>query len=478
VPIADAISPLSVDVAVVGSGPAGLAAALAAAESGLTVSLIDERPAAGGQYLVGNDVGQSAAVAATERLGAYLLRQVVTAGIDWRLGSTVWDLDSRLTLRLFSHGQATALKTRAVVLACGAREQVIPFPGWTLPGVMTAGAAQLLAKRYGVLPGKRVVLAGSGPLLLATAARLAALGAHVAGIVEASHPRMWLPHARAAWGHGDRFSEAWEYLGTLRRGRVPYRFGQAVVAASGEEKLERVTIARLDAAGRPLAEGCEDLAVDALCVSFGLLPNTELAQLGGARLLFDPRRGGWVPDLDTSLQTTVPGLFVAGEAASIAGAAAAMSAGRLAGLAAARHLDSIPADAFEPEKARLEDRLRREARFGITLNTLFAPPPGLDTIITGDTFVCRCEEVTAGEVTAAIANCGDWLTLDSLKIWTRVGQGPCQGRTCAPILGRLISRETGRPIADAGTFAARPPVRPVPLHAIAAMERTDVGVRQ
>ena len=330
----------AVDVAVIGAGPAGLSAALAAAELGLKVTLIDESPAAGGQYLVDRP-GESAppSVSAAERRGHALLRRLADAPVAWRAETLAWHLESDLTLWLYRRGEATSpLRAGAVILASGAREQAVPFPGWTLPGVMTVGAAQLLAKRHGILPGKRVLLAGSGPLLLPAAAKLAELGAEVVGVLEATHPGAWLPYAPAAWGQWDRFGEGWHYLQAMRRAHIPYRFGRTVVAAEGEGRVERAVVARLDAQGRPLPGSTETIPVDALCVSFGFTPNIELAQLAGAALGFEPRRGGWAPQVDAALQTTVPGLYVAGEVAGVAGAAAAMLDGRLAALAAARRL--------------------------------------------------------------------------------------------------------------------------------------------
>ena len=352
-----------------------------------------------------------------------------------------------------------------MILATGAREQTVPFPGWTLPGVMTVGAAQLLAKRHGLTPGKRVLVAGSGPLLLPAAAKLAELGAQVVGVLEATHPRAWLPFAPAAWRNWDRFGEGWHYLRAMRQAHIPYRFGRTVVMAQGEGRVETAVTAVLDASGCPIPGSTETIPVDAICVSFGFVPNIELAQVAGAALRFEPGCGGWIPQLDKNGQTTVPGLFVAGEAARVAGAAAAMMEGHFVGLAAACHVGAFTQPELDGEAALVAGRRRRLARFGAMLNTLFVPPPGLSAITTDDTPICRCEEVTAGDVRAAIRQGA--VTLDALKTRTRVGQGPCQGRTCGPILARMIAQETGKPVADAGLFRVRPPVKPVPVAALA-----------
>ena len=458
---------VTTEVAVIGAGPAGLAAALTAAALGLKVTLIDELPAPGGQYLVDRtNEAHHPPVSAAERQGQDWIRGLRSAPIEWRSETLVWHLASDLTLALYGKGEATStLQAGAVILASGAREQVVPFPGWTLPGVMTVGAAQLLAKRHNLVPGRRILLAGSGPLMFPAAVKLAELGAEVVGILEATHPITWLRHGPAVWGNWDRLAEGRHYVNALRRAHVPYRFGRTVIRAAGRDRLDAAVVAQLDGQGSPIPGTEERFPVDALCISFGFVPNVELAQVAGATLRFEPTHGGWTPQLDACRQTSVPGLFMAGEAASVAGAGAAMLEGRLAALGAACRLGRLSEAELAHEHAVAAGRRQQMQRFGAMLNTLFALPPGLSAITTDDTIVCRCEEVTAGEVRAAIRQGA--VTLDALKTRTRVGQGPCQGRTCGPILARMIAQETGHPVADAGMFRARPPVKPVPVMALA-----------
>jgi D-hydroxyproline dehydrogenase subunit alpha len=453
------------DVAVVGAGPAGLAAAVALAESGLSVTLIDEQAVAGGQYLTRRTMPARRAGSA-ERQGYVLRQRVAQLPVAWTPETLVWHIDRDRTLHLYRGRRTGLLQAQAVVLACGAREQSVPFPGWTLPGVMTVGAAQLLAKRHDRLPGKRVLLAGSGPLLLAAASELVHLGAQVVAVLEASDPSRWLRHSTAAWGQWDRFGEGLRYLRTLQRRRIPYRFGRAVTAAHGDRRLQSVDIARLSSGGSPIAESTERLEVDTLCISFGLVPNIELAQLAGADLTFDPALGGWTPRLNRLFQTTVPGIFVAGEMAAVAGASLAILTGRLAGLCAAAYVGRLSESRLERELEASARHRHQQAQFGRMVNTLFAPPPGIWSITTDETIVCRCEEVKAGDVRQALA--AGVNSLDALKTWSRAGQGPCQGRTCGPILAQLMAAHHRSPVAAAGPFSVRPPVKPVPLAALAA----------
>ncbi len=464
------------ELAVIGAGPAGLAAAVAAAQTGVQVTLLDESPRPGGQYLKGAAAAEATPASATDRQGRALLQKLAGLPIELRLQTLVWGIEGK-RLALAGPAGLDWLEAGAIITATGARELVIPFPGWTLPGVLTLGAAQVLAKEHSVLPGRRILLAGSGPLLLPVANQLARQGAEVVAVLEATRPSQWLTHAGAVWDSWDRLVEGWHYLRGLRRAGIPYRFGQTVIRAldaspsptrggpgRGQE-LAAVVAARLDRQGHPIPGSEETVAVDTLCVGFGFTPNIELTQLAGCAHRFDPARGGWTPQVDERQETSQPGLFVAGESGGVGGAAAAIVEGLVAGLAAAQQLGRLSANDLAAELAQAAGPRRRLRRFGAMLNTLFAPPPGLNTLITADTVVCRCEEITAAEVRAAAAQGA--VTLDALKTHIRVGQGPCQGRICGPLLSRLISQQTGSAAAEIGCFRIRPPLKPVLLGELA-----------
>jgi NAD(P)H-nitrite reductase large subunit len=236
----------------------------------------------------------------------------------------------------------------------------------------------------------------------------------------------------------------------------------------GKDEIEAAVVTRLDRQGRPIPGSREVVEADALCLGFGFVPNIELTQLAGCAHEFDISRGGWVPRVDKRLETTVSGLFAAGEAVGVGGASAALIQGHIAGLAAAHRLEHICEGELSHEVAVLAPHRRRLDRFGTMLNSLFTPRSGLDAITTDDTLICRCEEISAGEVRTAVVQGA--AGLDALKTWTRVGQGPCQGRMCGPLLARLVAHHTQRPMAEVGFFHVRPPLKPVPLGALALEE--------
>jgi NADPH-dependent 2,4-dienoyl-CoA reductase/sulfur reductase-like enzyme len=457
------------DLAIVGAGPAGLAAAVTAAQAGVDVTILDEYPRTGGQYLRGAERRRTLPLTNTEFRAKKYLEHLTASAVTIRTGTLVWGIDRK---RLALHGSngCDELEAEAIIIATGGRERVQPFPGWTLPGVMTLGAAQILDKEHGVAPGRRVLVAGSGPLSLAVAAKLAqAPGVEVVGILEATHPWEWLSHAPALVGNFDRLVEGWGYLRAIIRHRIPLRFGHAVIQANGDERVSSVALARLDRDGAPMPETRERLAVDTVCLGFGFVPNIALAQLAGCRLAYRARSGGWVPAVNETLETSIPGVYAAGEITGIAGAKAALIEGQIAGLAVARALGQLDEPTFRRQVALLRRQLKPLRRFETMLNTLFRAPDGLEAITTDETIVCRCEEVTAGEARAAIRSGAD--TLNDLKNWTHVGQGPCQGRTCGHLLARQIASESDRNEQDAGLFHTRPPIKPIPLGDLAEGQR-------
>lgn len=463
----------TIEVAVVGAGPAGVAAAVAASRAGAAVTLLDEYPEPGGQYLKGAPLPGARPLSATEKRGQMLLQALRQSEVALQTETLAWGVEKTQTggaLRLATYSPAGFkwLEAGAVIVATGARELVIPFPGWTLPGMMTLGAAHLLTKANGVLPGDRVLLAGSGPLSLPVMHALTHGGAEVVAVLEASHLGQWLSHGPALWGQWDRLWEGWVYVKDMLRARIPYRTGYTVARAIGDGALEAVVTIRVDRGGRPLPDSEETLAVDALCLGFGFVPNIDLTELAGCAHEFDPTRGGWVPTVNARLETSVPGIYAAGETTGVDGAGAAMLEGQVAGLAAAQRLGHLSDEELQRALAAVSKQRRRYRRFGAMLNTLFAPRPGLDKVTAPETIICRCEEVSVAEVRDAVRQGAR--ELDGLKTLTRVGQGACQGRTCGPLLSRLIAQETGQPAMDAGRFHVRPPLKPIPLGTLKAEE--------
>ncbi|MGB7874174.1 MAG: FAD-dependent oxidoreductase [Anaerolineales bacterium] len=462
------------ELAVIGAGPGGLSAAVTAAQAGVQVTLLDEYPRPGGQYLRGaHSVEAISAKSKTERRSRSLLEQLPSQNIKVRTGTLVWGIEGH-RLALHSSQGTEWLGAKKMIIATGARELVTPFPGWTLPGVMTVGAAQILVKEHGVVPGKRILLAGSGPLLLATASALAKSEHEVSvlGILEATQPQSWMKYAPVVLANLDRVQEGWQYARSLFANKIPYHFGYSVIRVEGTNRLTGATIARVDRQGKPVPGSEQSVPLDTLCIGFGFVPNIELTQLAGCVHEYLPERGGWVPIIDETLETSVPGIYAVGETAGVSGAKTALIQGQIAGAAIARELGKLNNEEFARRYIPLNKQLQPLKRFGSMLNTLFRPPPALNNLITDETIICRCEQIRAGEIRQAIRKGAH--TLSDLKNWLPVGQGHCQGRTCGLLLARLIRNEIGMSVGRIDQFRPRPPLKPIPLGALGNLPGEEI----
>lgn len=444
-------------VLVVGGGPAGMGAALGAAEQGARVVLVDGGARLGGQYhrQPPPELGAAPPVELIEAVAGHPLVKVVS-------GARVWRIEPGL--RAWVTG-AEPIDAGAVVLAPGAHDRPLPFPGWDLPGVMTPGGAQALVKGSQVLPGERVLVAGTGPFLLAVAALLARSGSRVAAVLEAngSAARDWLRHpgALAVGALTGRVGEGTEYLAALRRARVPLRAGWGVVAArpGPDGCVAEADVARLDARWRELPGTRRTLAVDCVCAGYGFIAALELPLQLGCRAVADADDGSPVIDVDEYGRSSVDGVFVAGEATGIGGAALARVEGEIAGRAAAG--GSVPRG--------LRARRRALERFASALRAVHAVPDGWASGVPGEVVVCRCEEVTAGAIRHAVVELG---ATDgrSVKLQCRAGMGLCQGRMCAASVDAITAAAVGAPPAGPPGLVTRPLAEPVTLAELAGYD--------
>ena len=409
-----------VDLLVVGAGPGGLEAAATAAEAGMHVCLLDDNASAGGQIWRAGKSEQNPKA-------ARLLRRIEERGVETRFGWRAVAAPAPRVLRVEQSGQFADIEYAALILATGARERFLPFPGWTLPGVYGAGGLQAFAKSGFDIRGKRVVVAGTGPLLLAVAAHLRAAGAQIACVVEQG-PMRRLVHFSLGLVRGQigKLIEGASYA--LSTTGIPYRTNAWVTSASGEERLEKVTIRT----GSRILE----LPCDMLATGYHLVPNTELAQLLGCEL-----DRGYVR-VDELQRTSVDGVYCAGELTGIGGVDKARIEGRIAALAVAGQADRA--------KSLFGGR-GRHVRFARNLDAAFALREELRNLAATDTLVCRCEDVPYD----ALSRCRSWR---EAKLHTRCGMGPCQGRICAPATEFLFGWTPPAP---------RPPLFPVEIQTLA-----------
>ena len=444
------------DVLVVGGGAGGLAAAIAARRAGAQVSVLDEMPTLGGQYYKQAVVGAS--LDGQQAEGAALLAELRSSRAEILAGAEVWGAFEGLLFLAEADGAPLIARPRTAIVATGACERPSIVPGWTLPGVMTTGAAQSMWRRYRTLPGRRVAVCGSGPLNLQVALELAAGGAEVALVAEAAPTPLARPFEALRMAAAGP-SLTWKgiaMLHGLRRRRIPLRYG--------------TRLRRIDAADGALAatfrhrSGREQrVVVDTVCMNVGFEPQNEILRLLGARMRYDPAFGHLRCERSETLETTVPGLFAVGDCAGLGGAPAARAEGRIAGRAAAAAAAGRGDTGVGGPDRR---ELRRHRRFQRRLFSLHDVTPRPLPLSHDETVVCRCEEVTLARLKRGLdenpGHAGD------LKRSTRLGMGRCQGRYCGPPAVRLLAGMTGAPLTDESHFAPRVPIKPVRVATILA----------
>ncbi|MBV7482964.1 NAD(P)/FAD-dependent oxidoreductase [Bordetella sp. BOR01] len=463
------------ELLVVGAGPAGMAAATQAARLGVDTLLLDEQGAPGGQiYRAITTTPLAPGILGPDYWhGASLLEPFRDSGAAYLAGATVWavarasgaELQGDFEVAYSVGGQAAVLHARHILLATGAQERPFPIPGWTLPGVVTAGAGQILLKTVGMVPGERTVLAGCGPLLYLVAWQYLNAGVKVDRLLEttpAGRLARALPHAlgflRSPYlGKGLKLMRA-------VRGGVPIVRGVQDLRAQGQGRLESVGYR---AGGRAY-----EVPAEHLMLHQGVVPNVNLSRAIGAEHVWNQAMACWQPRVDEWGATSVSGIGIAGDGAGIAGAMAAEYRGRLSALQAVCMLGRIDTAQRDRDARAPRQALAQAVRGRAFFDALYLPPEAYRRP-TGDTIVCRCEEVTARQVreTVALGCSGP----NQMKAFLRCGMGPCQGRLCGLTVSELIAQERGVPADEVGYYRLRFPTKPLTLGELASLPQTDAS---
>jgi NADPH-dependent 2,4-dienoyl-CoA reductase/sulfur reductase-like enzyme len=431
------------DLLIVGAGPAGLGAAVEASTHGLSVMLLDENAGPGGR--IWQALEARGADDADEAAALALIRQFRACSVDVHWNATVWAIEPDGQVFWSDADGAHSTLARNILLATGTIERPLPIPGWTLPGVMTVGAAQIALKTAGLLPDARSWLAGQGPLLLLYAAQVLEAGGRIAGVIDLSYgfaPLRALKHVSLA------------ALPEIRRGLAwRRRLSQAGVRWIAASNIRAEGRTALRAVSFRTTRGWQTQDADLLLLHDGVIPSVQMSRAVGCVHTWSDAQHCWQPVVDRSGRTSVPGILIAGDGASVGGAAAAVLSGRIATLG----LIGGDASALRAERARC-----LAAR--PLLDSLFVPRP---VRLDDETLVCRCEEVTAGALRgAARSGC---LGMNQLKAYTRCGMGPCQGRMCAPVAIEVLAEARGVPVSAVEPLRTRFPTKPVSVGALTSL---------
>jgi NADPH-dependent 2,4-dienoyl-CoA reductase/sulfur reductase-like enzyme len=451
------------DLIIVGAGPAGMTAASRSAELGMTTLILDEQEGAGGQiYKAVSSVPQRRAeILGKDYLAGRGLADTLANSKARHINqATVWRIESDGTVAWSRDGAGHCMRAKCVIIATGALERPVPIPGWTLPGVMTAGAAQILLKQSGVMP-RQAVIAGAGPLLYLLAQQLVRAGQPPLAIVETRAPGASALAARHLAGA----FRGWRYLAKgsgmlveIRRAGVPRYTGCTGLQVEGDEVAQAIVFQHR---GRRRRIECEHVLLHQ-----GVVPNIQATRALGVEHVWDEAQRCFKPRLDPFGRTSNPAIYVAGDGGGIGGAHAAEHAGRLAALSVGLALGVLPQSDFDRDSQTLRRALQRELAIRPFLEALYAPMPEI-LRPADDTIVCRCEEVTAGDIRRYSAS--GCIGPNQTKAFGRCGMGPCQGRYCGLTVTEILAHANGMAHRDTGYYRIRMPLKPVTLGEMAAM---------
>ena len=459
------------DLVVIGAGPAGLAASAEAVKNGLSTIVLGEQPTPGGQVfrtVEQIDLGVMKFLGPDYQKGKDLVRRFRKTSVEYLPGTTVWQVESGpdAIISFVSQGEAHQVRGRKIIIATGARERPVPVPGWTLPGVMAATAADVLLKSHGMIPSGNIVLAGSGPLLFLTAVRLIETGATVKAVLDTtpfSNYLAALPYLPKALMASEYLIKGLVMKRKIRSNGTPIYRNVKQLYADGSDSVRSV---RFTSNGNS-----RELAVDTLLLHNGVVPDTQIPMLLECEHAWDNVQRYWRPVVDKWGNTSLSEIEVAGDAAGISGANAAEASGHLAALEAAAALNVISKEERNLKAAPFEKTITRERAVRPFLDHLFRPDPSLLVPSDDQTVVCRCEEVTAGVIRKALELGA--LGPNQLKSQTRPGMGPCQGRMCGLTVSEIIAAYRNVDVSDVGYSRIRPPIKPITVEQLANLQLVE-----
>jgi len=451
---------------IIGAGPAGIRAAQTLVKYGVRPIILDEGIRWGGQIyrqqpenfkrtneqLYGFDAKKS------EELSTAFARLIDKA--DYRPESLVWNIE-QTRLDIFHSGRSTTLNWKSLIVASGATDRILPFPGWTLPGIFAMGATQVALKYQACAIGEKVILAGTGPLLYLVAYQYVKAGANVLAVLDTAHLSDQIKALPGLMNQPKQLARGMYYVGWLMTKGIKVRRGIRIVRAEGQHRLCALVI-------QNERGDQETLECDAVGVGYALRSETQIADMLGCEFKFDSLQRAHIPVKDVAGRSSLKGVYLAGDGAGIMGADAAELSGERSALALLIN-QGVCHDISKSTLSRIkqiERGLQRIGRFRVGLETAFPCPNDWIQKMSGDTIVCRCEEITFGEIRDAISE-SDIREVNRLKAFSRVGMGRCQGRMCGQSAAEILAHFSKQALSEVGRLRGQPPLKPVPAHVLA-----------
>ena len=466
------------ELAIIVGGPGGISATIEAAKQGVKVTLLDENARVGGQIF--RQLEKGFTPDAPEVLGKNFQKgkeffkefKLLENKITYLNNATVWGIFDNNRIAYGRNGESKTLESERLLIAAGAYDRPIPFPGWTLPGVLTAGGAQKLVKIDRIIPGEKILLTGTGPLQLALANQLIRDGANVTAVLEAGDIKgKWLKLMQGMWGNWDYMGDGLRYLRRIHKAGIPLMQGHMITQARGEGHVEEAVIAKVDKDWRPIPGTEQTITADTVCLGYGLVTSTELTRLAECDHEYDIGLGGYVPVRSKNMETTKQGIYAIGDGAGVAGSKVAIIEGQIAGIAIASSLGYVSHKKSKRILSGFNNSLARHNRLRNVLDEITKPRPGLYELADDETIICRCEDVTFKDIKDLVKKKG--ITAKDIKRKTRMGMGSCGGRMCGPTIIELLknmNKAESKPLVG---LNCRPPIKPIPIGVLAGKGGSD-----
>ena len=447
------------DVAIIGAGPSGVAAAIKLAKSNLTILLIDSNEQVGGQIYKATpkEIAKKILIKEHDIQLNFQNEIFKYKNLNYQPNFTVWQISENFRIDAFSNDTTKTWYAKKIIVANGTHERVIPFKGWTEPGVIGLAASTIVFKSQQILPGKKIILAGSGPLLLASANYALKLGAEIIGIIDLKSKIEWIKILPNLFYNKKLMLDGFLWLTKIILKKIPI-YSSSIIQSANRINSDTLEIQVSHLTSKKIT----NLQSNILCVGYGLIPQIDFSKLLNAKHIYNQDLGGWIPELTPYYETSVKDFYQVGDASGIMGAIPAYTKGNIAALKILFDLNKVGGEDFEKQTKTYFNQINQYKVFAKGIATISNPSSDLYELIDPSEVICRCEDVTKKEIIDA-TNLGA-KNINQLKSWTRCGMGPCQGRTCGETASHIMARTAKIQTEDTGYLTGRAPVRPVPLH--------------